>query len=502
MLRHLARHFLRWVSVLVLLPACLVVEPARAQRATGSDAALRREMDRILAEAGMDNALWGVAVYDLTHAREVYGRNERLNHVPASNTKLYATAAALHLLGPAFRYRTDLFAAGPVEDGVLRGPLVVRGSGDPVLGPRFSGDPTLVFRQWADSLRAAGIRVIDGDIIGDDDVFDDQSLGYGWSWDDEPFWYSAEISGLTYHDNTVDFIARGRSAGAPAEVSWEPASTSYMQVLNATLTTESGRVNESWTRGRSDNRLRIGSTVPVGEADFESVSVSNPTAYFVHVLRETLLASGIAVLGIPRDIDELSIRPRYDDPGLVRVARHESEALSDIVLVLNKRSHNLYAEQVLRTIGARSGPGSSADRSWRAVRPMMAEAGIDTLSIQLVDGSGLSRQNLVSALATVALLRFMWGHPDPSTRDAFLFSLPVGGIDGTLASRFPDGKARGNVRAKTGTVSNASALSGYVRSSGGSMFAFSIMANHFTVPTSRVREVQDRLVEAIAQYRN
>ncbi len=501
MLHFLPGRIVRWIPILALLPLSIGIRPARAQQATTSESALRRELDRILDDSGMANAIWGVAVHDLTRDREVFAHDDRVNLVPASNTKLYTTATALHLLGPDFRYQTDLFAAGPVEDGVLHGPLVVRGSGDPVLGPRFSGDPTLVFRQWADSLRTAGVRVIDGDIIGDDDVFDDQMLGYGWSWDDEPFWYSAEISGLSYHDNTVDFTARGTSAGAPAQVTWEPASTSYMEVLNATVTTESGRVRESWTRGRSDNRLRIGSAIPSGDADLESVSVSNPTAYFVHVLRETLLAAGIAVLGVPRDVDDLSIKPSYDAPSMRRVARHVSEPLAEIVLVLNKRSQNLYAEQVLKTIGARSGPGSSAARSWRTVRPVLSQAGIDTLSIQLVDGSGLSRQNLVSASATLALLRFMWSHPDRSTRDAFLFSLPVGGVDGTLASRFPDGRARGNVRAKTGTVSNASALSGYVRTDGGSTFAFSIMANHFTVPASRVREVQDRLVEALALHR-
>jgi D-alanyl-D-alanine carboxypeptidase/D-alanyl-D-alanine-endopeptidase (penicillin-binding protein 4) len=494
-----------WRLVVMLPLALVAASPSHAQPTTGSEAELRRALDRILSEAGLENALWGVAVHDLTRDRSVYAHDDRVNHVPASNTKLYTTATALHLLGPDFRYRTDLFAAGPVVDGVLHGPLVVRGSGDPVLGPRFSGDATLVFRQWADSLRAHGIRVVDGDIIGDDDIFDDQALGYGWSWDDEPFWYSAEVSGLSYHDNTVDFAAVGTSAGAPARLSWEPASTTYMQVLNATVTTATGRVVESWERGRSDNRLRVASSVPEGGVDDESISVSNPTAYFVHVLRETLLGSGIAVRGAPRDVDELPIRPQYDGPGLVRVARHESEPLSNVVYVLNKRSQNLYAELVLKSVGAYAGErpvtGSSAALSWRTARPVLAEAGIDTLSVQLVDGSGLSRQNLVSARATLALLRFMWNHPSEAVRDAFLFSLPVGGIDGTLASRYPGGRARGNVRAKTGTVSNASALSGYVRTDGGSTFAFSIMANHFTVPASRIREIQDRLVETLALHR-
>lgn len=490
---------------LLLVAAALAAPASLAQTATGSRSDLAREIDRILSEAGLDNTLWGVAVHDLSADRMVYARNERLNYVPASNTKLYSTAAALNLLGPDFRYETDLMAFGRVEDGVLRGPIVVRGSGDPVIGPRFSGDATLVFRQWADSIRAAGIRIIDGDLIGDDDLFDDQALGYGWSWDDEPYWYSAEISALSFHDNTVDFTVRGLSEGRPAEVTWEPASTGYVRVLNATVTTDGGRIRERYARGRSDNDVLVGTTVPAGQIERESISVSNPTAYFMHVLRETLLSSGIAVTGRPRDVDELTIRPDYADPAARRIATHRSEPLSDIVWAINKPSQNLYAEQILKTIGAhRDGtwhPGASAADGWAAARPVLAAAGIDTLSIQLVDGSGLSRQNLVSPSATLALLRFMWNHPEAGVRDAFVFSLPVGGVDGTIASRFPVGSAaHGNVRAKTGTVSNVSSLSGYVRTAGGSMLAFSIMANHFTIPTSRIRGLQDRIVEALARY--
>lgn len=472
------------------------VDPVSARQA--DPGSLRRELAALLADDATSNGFWGVAVYDLGRDEPLFRNLADKSFVPASNTKLYTTAAALSLLGPDFRFETGLFAAGAVVDSVLQGPLLVRGSGDPSFGPRFSGDGTLVFRQWADSLRSMGIRAIEGDVIGDDDIFDDIPLGNGWSWDDEPFWYAAEISGLTYFDNTIDLTVRASAAGEPARLTWEPRSTTYVEVLNATETLPRGsRMREGYHRDRGTNRFRIATAVPEGTVELESLSVTNPTLYAVHVFREVLTASGIVVLGRARDVDDLSFKPDYSTAR--RVAVHVSPPLADIVKVVNKPSQNLYAEQVLRTLGARIRGEGSAEAAWSAAMPFFAESGIDTTRIQLVDGSGLSRTNLVTPDMTIALLRRMWT-ADPAVRDAFLLSLPIGGVDGTLSGRFRSGPARANVRAKTGTVSNVSSLSGFVTTAGGSTLAFAIMSNHFTTASSRSRAVQDRIVEALARY--
>ncbi len=187
---------------------------------------LAKSIDRILDAEQFSNAWWAARVVDLRSGKVVYQRNATRSFIPASNTKLYTTLSALEMLGPDFQYETQLYGSGEVIDGVLHGNLVVRGSGDPVIGGRFNdGDLTALFRQWADSLRAHGISRIDGDIIGDDDIFDDQPLGYGWSWDDEPYWYSAEISGLSFNDNCVDVAIEAQQDGMPGRVSWEPSNT-------------------------------------------------------------------------------------------------------------------------------------------------------------------------------------------------------------------------------------------------------------------------------------
>jgi len=290
----------------------------------------------------------------------------------------------------------------------------------------------------------------------------------------------------------------------PAELTFAPE-TSYISVRNASITVAEGEpVDEEYSRGWDTNEFVLSSRVPVGRTASESLTVANPTAFFVHVLHETLLASGIAVSGRPVDIDELSILPMDED--LNHIFSHFSPPLSEIVVPLNKRSHNLYADQVLRAIAVAKAPeegepaaGTAALAIERARLNTFAAAGIDTMRIQLVDGSGLARQNLITSTMTTSLLRYMWNHPDQATREAFIDSLPIGGVDGTLSSRMRDTAAQGAVRAKTGTMSNVSALAGYVDAANGRTYAFSIMANNYTESSRRVRLIQDRIMEVLAR---
>jgi len=397
---------------------------------------------------------------------------------------------------------------GLAEDGVLNGHLVIRGSGDPVIGGRFTeGDVTAYFRAWADSLKAAGISTIQGDIIGDDDAYDEETIGYGWQYDDLPYWYAAELSALSFNDNSIDFRLEGTTPGSPAVLTWEPMMTTYVTARNASLTTESGgSIREDYYRPQGTNDFVLGSLVPAGRTDYESLAVANPTKFFVHVLREVLIAQGIAVIGSPVDVDDLSIKPPYDR--MNHLFSHFSPTLAEIVVPLNKNSHNLYAEMALRAIAADRLPeagepaaGSVALAVSRA-RKVFGKAGVDTLHIQLVDGSGLARQNLITSSMTTSLLRYMRSHPDEATRRAFIDSLPIGGVDGSLSSRMKGTAAEGNVRAKTGTMGNVSALGGYVTTATGRELVFSIMANHYLGSSSGPRNVQDDIVALLATHGN
>ena len=486
-----------------ILLLCIWSNLAMAQRPPSSPRQLARAIRQIVEADTFRNAFWGIVIHDLTHDRRLYEQHADKSFIPASNMKLYTTAAALELLGPDFRYETTVYSYIDSTNAGVKQHLIVRGSGDPTIGGRFyDGDYTRTFRDWADSLKAHGIRIITGDIVGDDNVFDDVPLGYGWSWDDEPYWYSAELGGLVFNDNCVDVTIVGLRRGTPALISWEPYQTDYVRIVNATVTLPpDSSLTEGYERRRGSNTIRIFSRVPEGRIDFESLTVTNPTRYFIHVLRTALNRAGIPVLGDERDVDELSLLPTYRPPAFRRVATHYSPPLREIVRVINKRSQNLYADQLLKTLGTLDGLPGSHPRGIARAREVFARAGIDTSRIQMVDGSGLSRMNLVTPEMTVKLLRYMWHHPDTTVRQAFYDSLPVGGVDGTLEHRYtPDDPAYRNVRAKTGYVSNVRTLSGYVKTAGGTFIAFSLMCNHYTVPTRVVNRAQDAIVNLLARY--
>ncbi len=496
-----------WLFLVATITLAPVPPPVSAQpQATSTPQELGRAIDQYLKQPIYENAIWAAIVQDLSTGETLYERHPKLSLMPASNAKLFTTAAVLEQLGPDFTYTTEVFTDGTIEAGVITGNLIIRGSGDPVIGGRFNkGDMTEVFRNWAEALRQQGVHTITGDLIGDDDIFDDTPFGPGWSWDDEPFDYGAEISGLTFNDNTISVIMTGRAAGRPAEIRWEPFNTPYVDIHNAAVIVPADeRKDEDIERPRATNAIRIATELPAGRIDTTALAVTNPTLYFVHVLRDVLRANRIEVRGETVDVDDLSLKPNY--AGATRLLSHTSPPLARIVEVINKESQNLYAEQVLRTLAVvrpRSDPDldpASTEMGIETARLTYARAGVDTSRMQLVDGSGLSRMNLVTAEMTASLLRYMWRHPDIAVREAFLSSLPIGGVDGTLERRLRNGPAFRNARAKTGTLTGASTLSGYVTSAAGTPLLFVLMGNNYTVRAREAQRTQDAIVQTLARY--
>lgn len=524
--------------------------PAARAAVVADGPAGRTELIRAIMPAlhdpAFENALWGIHVIDLNTGAPIFSRNARNSMIPASNTKLYTTAAALDILGPDFRYETTLYAMGEVEDGILRGNLVVEGSGDPSISGRFTdGDQTFLFRAWADSLKSRGIYRIEGDIIGDDSVFDDVPLGRSWSWDYTTYWYAAEMGGLSFNENCVDAEIIGTRVGEPAIINIEPIGTSYVQIINETMTVHADssrrtRYNRPWLT----NSITIGNHVPEGDTITYSLSVANPALFFVHVMREVFEQEGIEVVGQLYDRTGVPLVDGYRKNGM-KVGTYYSPPLEDIIYILNKRSQNLFAENLLKTLGAvdvmsqrmldRLFSKSDVDGSFiesidvegsirfnrlnrlpitdepylasardgfRAARPVFEDAGIDMNRLQLADGSGMSRVNIVSPVMTTQILQYMWNHPDEAVRYAFINSLPRGGEEiGTLRNMFVRGPASYSVAAKTGTLGNARALSGYVMAADGTPLAFAIMVNHHTSGNVRANRVIEHVVNTLATYR-
>ena len=492
------------LAALLALPLAAGAQPAEPGRATGPAASrLAGAIDAQLDARVFDDAYWGAYVVDLTENRVLYDRNAPRRFIPASNMKLYSTAAALDALGPEYRYATRLYADGEVRDGTLRGNLVVRGSGDPTIGGRYTdGDVTRTFREWARELRAQGVRRITGAIVGDDDVFDERALGKGWQWDDLVWYYGAEISGLQFDEGTTHLAVSGTSPGRRARIAVSP-DVGYVRIDNETTTTSGGRIREGYARDLSSNSFTVTVSVPAGSVEREDVAISNPTGYFVHTFRSVLRAEGIAVDGPAVDVDEWD-GGRLNYGAMRPLAVHLSPTLREIAEQTNTDSNNLYAEHLLRTVGVVGNPEGeergSAEAGVAAMEGFLGRAGIDPASLSIADGSGLSALSRVTPLATVQLLRAMHEHPERATAQAFYASLPRGGYTGTLKRRYRSGDARGNVRAKTGFITGARTLSGYVTAANGHLIAFSLMCNHYSTQTSRVNQAQDAIVELLADY--
>lgn len=459
---------------------------------------LKNELDGIFSNPSFSNAHWGVAIQSLETGEYFYKLNEHKSFIPASNMKLFTTAVALIKLGPNFKYKTNLYTDGEIKNGTLYGNLFVRGTGDPTISGRFTnGDVTKTFKDWADSLLKMGIKEINGDIIGDDNYFDDQYMGTGWAWDDETYWYSAHISALSFNDNCVDLeIFPGKEIGDSAIIKITP-STNYVKIKNSIITVHPDSTTQiDFFRAPGTNIINAFGKISLKSNPYkESISVHNPTLYAVTVLKEVLESKGIKVNGGALDIDDTNLNPDYETMRIL--ASYESPPLSEIIKVINKRSQNFYAEQVFRTLGKIFGGEGSTQKSVEVVKNTLAQIGIPPEGISIYDGSGLSRLDLVTPFQILTLLNYMFRHKYFSY---FYESLPIAGVDGTLETRMIKTKAQGNVRAKTGYVQYVRTLSGYVKTGDGEMLAFVMMTNNYLIPTSVANAIQDLVCQRLASF--
>ncbi|MGQ9854238.1 MAG: D-alanyl-D-alanine carboxypeptidase/D-alanyl-D-alanine endopeptidase, partial [Candidatus Oleimicrobiaceae bacterium] len=444
-------------------------------------------------------AHWGVAIQSLRNGEFLYLRAEDKEFMPASNMKLFTTAAALVKLSPEFRYRTTLLTTGAVSEGVLQGPLIIQGTGDPSITGRYhQGNMLAVFQAWADSLRKLGISAVEGDIIGDDNYFADEILGAGWSWDYQADYYAAQISALSFNDNCMDIIfTPGDTVGAPVHFRLEPT-TDYVQVNCLVTTAAKDRaLGVVFERAPGTNRVTIRGSIAIDAGESRDwFSVENPTLFAAYVFRQTLEQKGITVRGRAVDIDSLP-GFTYSPTRCGVLATYTSPPLSELVTTVNKISQNLYAELLLRTLGAECKGIGDAAHGAEVVKEVMVGFGVDPEVISMVDGSGLSRLNMVTPKAVVALLRGMRRHP---AGGVFFDSLPIAGVDGTIRGRMRRTAAENNVRAKTGFIGHVRSLSGYVRTADQEELAFSMIANNYTAPTSLANSLQDLVCERLANF--
>jgi len=466
----------------------------RAPRTGRSLELLRSDLEGIFSDHNLAIAQWGVKVSSLDRSETLYEKNSARLCIPASNNKILTSAAALLRLGPGFKFKTRILTDGQVAEGRLRGNLIILGSGDPSSSLFQAGDPFQVFREWAGKLKADGINAIAGDIIAYEPDYAPAMLGDGWEWNDLTEGYAAPISILQFNENLVTIeIYPGGAEGSSASARLLPL-PGYMAVDCRVLTgAESSPPRIEIERTCSDEGVVVRGAVPVkAAAVVRTVAVRNPIRYYLHALRHALMDEGVDT-----SLCRIGKTGRLDTATLSPLWEYSSPPLSEILKPLLKMSHNLYAESVARALGlALRNEGSFASGK-QIVEDTLFSMAIKKESYSYADGSGLSRLNLVSPDVLVRILGFVYRHDYFSY---FYDSLPIAGVDGTLEARMKRTKAENNVHAKTGTLKNVCAISGYLHTQDGEMLAFSIIANSLLGPRGSAEAILDAALVRLANF--
>lgn len=477
-------------------------------------ATLSQRIEKILSEPGARRAFWGIKVLDLDSGETLYQLNADHFFTPASNTKLFSTALALLRLGPDYRFLTRIATdALPDAEGRIAGELVLAGGGDPNFSARvlpydkqseFLPNRLQPIDELAEELAAAGIRQIDGDIIGDDTLYVWQRYPHGWAVDDIANGDGPPVTALVINDNVVSLVIRpGQKAGDPALVRLDPP-TPYFEVQNLIQTAPKAARPIRMYREPGSRTVTLQGEIGVEDRGrTELLAIDDPALFAAEALREALVRHSITVLG--RAASRHAYAYELQDPGkearpqrpyaLVLASRSSMPLVEDLRLT-NKISQNLHAELALRAAARERRGVASIEASLAEMRQFLSEAGIGEHDYFLRDGSGLSRLNLLTPAALVQLLAYMWRSP---LRQPWLETLPVAALDGTLRSRFVAIEGAGSVHAKTGTLTHVAALSGYVIPPDSRHLAFSILANNYNGDGASLRAILDRICAQILQ---
>ncbi|MGB3438546.1 MAG: D-alanyl-D-alanine carboxypeptidase/D-alanyl-D-alanine-endopeptidase [Actinophytocola sp.] len=462
-----------------------IVSPVVAQ----DRGALAADLDAILASPGMEGSDVGLVVKTLD-GQTVYARASERRQQPASNAKLVTSIAAFDVLGPDYRFDTTVHAAGRRAGPVLDGDLYLKGTGDPTT---LAADYDALAAQVA----AKGVKLVRGKLVADDTWFDDVRLGTSWAWDDEPYYYSAQVSALTAapdtdYDAGSIIIRVAPGADGKAVVTTEPP-TSYVKVVNTAVTGAAGSPNTIGVdRVHGANTFTVTGSIPSdGAATGEWMAVWEPTGYAAALFRAALGKHGVKVLGTTA----LGATPASAPV----VASRQSMPLRELAVPFLKLSNNLHAEILVKAMGRKTSGQGTWSAGLAAVADRLPSYGVDPARLSLRDGSGLSRMDQISPDQLAALLGAARSRP---WFGDWHEALPIAGkadrlVGGTLRSRMRGTAAEGKVYAKTGSLTGVSGLSGYVTNAAGEQWVFSMVTNNSV--GVNVKGLEDAVAVRLAQ---
>lgn len=468
--------------------------------ASPSLARLNQEIEKLGKDNDLEHAVWGVNVLDAKTGKVITGYNDHISLTPASTLKVVTTAAALGILGEDFRYETKLEHDGVFDTvtGILKGNIYIKGGGDPSLGSALfrNRKDSLITDIWAALLHIKGIRQVEGRVIADASVFEDEMIPSTWIWGDIGNYFGAGASGLTFMDNKYTLFYKSGKAGDTTSIT-----KVWPEVPGLTVT------NYVRAGGSSDNAFIYGApyvfsryvtgTIPPGRTNYEvDGAVPDPPLLCAQMLEDALKRAGIAITANASTVRILKLEGRYVKVKRTTLHTHYSPPLEKIVYYTNLKSNNLFAEHLLKTIAWKKTGFGNDSEGRKAVVNYWASKGVDVKGLFMSDGSGLSRANAITAAQLSNILRIA---RNETYFPAFYNSLPVAGRSGSLGSLCVGTCAENNLRAKSGYINRARGYTGYVKNKKGDEVIFSMIANNYDCSPTEMKKKMERIMVLIAE---
>ncbi len=446
-----------------------------------------------------ENAILGLSIVNTNTNEELYAYNSNFGLKPASSQKVITTATALGILGENFKFETKIWAKGIIENGVLKGDLIIQGGGDPSLGfMRYSmGKKSKeLFREWITKIKQAGITSIEGDIIGDPSIFDSQLVSPQWIWEDIGNYYGAGVSGLNFHENKyeVQFLPDGKE-GDKAEIILVNPPMDNVEFLNEVRIGASNSGDQAYIYcAPYSNTVVIRGTVPKTSKPFTiKGAVQNPALFTASWFKKELEKQGITING-KADFNFVPDADLYNNAQLIHT--HTSAPLKEIVFWANKKSINIYCEALVKMIGLKTFKSGSYTKGLEAIKNYWQQRGVNISGWELKDGSGLSPANALPPNVHANILAKMTKESYFQSLDHSLSWACVGDY-GNLGQRLCGTESAENLRAKSGYINKTRTYAGFVENRCGDLVSFSVMLNNYHCTNSRARKLLLLIMEQI-----
>ena len=447
----------------------------------------KNQIDSLLSTDFFNSTLVAVNIYDLSTYEILYEKNSKLLLRPASNLKLFTTAAGLIFLGEDYKFKTTGFYTGKILNNTLYGDIYLKGGFDPFF--RVDDLDLLIT-----GLKELKVKRITGNIFADVSSMDSLFWGKGWMWDDDPDPSAPYLSPLNINENSIKVITEPQKINHQSHVTFYPESnyyTSNVEVKTIRGDSTKIKVTRDWVN-RKNKILVSGYQFYKNEIDTSEVNVFHPEYFFFNLFKEKLWKNAIVFSG---NLDTLTTPESAVEFSTVK------RGLDSVIIKTNKESNNLGADMILYALAQKyyDNP-ATAENGVKLIDSLIALIGDNPKNYRIVDGSGVSHYNLISADLIIDLLKYMYIN-QKDIFNLYFNSLPVAGIDGTLDKRMVEGPAYKNVHAKTGTLSGVSNISGYLTAANDDTLAFSILMQNYVGKSKPAREIQDSLCTILSLYK-